>query len=553
MRIEKIFLILVLVLLLYGCQKYESKKLPYAQNKTASTEIKNESLNASMSPILYIIKIEKPSYLYGTMHSSDSRLLKLPEVVEEAIHDSDKVYLELIPNNINTLNILKGAENNRTLEKILPKNVYAELKKQLSSKFIPISRISKFKVWFAFMTIISEDYLDDPAKPFLDKYIFEIALNYGKKTGELETAYEQIIIFDSLSIEEQINLLNETLGYMSQKKENRTEKERLIQLYLHGDDETFYSEMMESSMQMGKTMQNKSLYNKLVDSIITERNNVMAERIYSKVKDESESEFFAIGAGHLVGEDSVVSILKQKGLVVEKVNFKEKSECQSPKVIINGKCYLPYGKLSFAERNPLCEKIDTNYMREYCYKDVALKKKDSSICLNLDGKARDSCIRVVAKKSLNPKHCSILAGRERDICYYDLARDLDEPLLCDKIEFDLNMPALCYTYFSLEHSNISYCNKIDPKVNSDLVPGAFVGKRYNLICKKNPEFIATVFKPDTLIVKKEFSLTYNDCNEDKEECLLKDIVNSKDERECRSIKDPIVRDNCYGLVAVSLS
>ena len=60
----------------------------------ASTSVAQD-VKPTEKPWLWIVEGEKPSFLYGTIHVPDDRVLALPEVVEEAIGLSDGLLCEL--------------------------------------------------------------------------------------------------------------------------------------------------------------------------------------------------------------------------------------------------------------------------------------------------------------------------------------------------------------------------------------------------------------------------------------------------------------------------
>ena len=59
---------------------------------------------------------------------------------------------------------------------------------------------------------------------------------------------------------------------------------------------------------------------RFMDALLIQRNHVMAERIGEKLKAApGKGLFFAIGAGHLIGEEGVLKLLEKQGLKVTRV------------------------------------------------------------------------------------------------------------------------------------------------------------------------------------------------------------------------------------------
>src|SRR5215471_3003993 len=66
------------------------------------------AIQPTQNPLLWRIEGPVPSYLYGTIHIPDQRVLALPAVVKKAIAASDAVYTE-IPFDSNSLQTAAGA------------------------------------------------------------------------------------------------------------------------------------------------------------------------------------------------------------------------------------------------------------------------------------------------------------------------------------------------------------------------------------------------------------------------------------------------------------
>ncbi len=270
-------------------------------------------------PFLWKIKGKgiKDSYLYGTIHITDERVLALPEVVLDAIKDSDAVYTEVI---FDSDLQIKAAQvmrlNNQTLEDLLPKEIYEKTADYFKSKRMHISMFSKIKIWGVFMTITS---LEAPKqggnKISLDVYISRLGSNQGKEIGGLEKPEEQFTIFDSLTLEEQIILLNNTLNDVEKNKNmKKGSLDDILEAYLSGDEDK-----ISKVLQIGLN-ESDPLLNKINKELFIERNHKMTDRIIEKIKSNTDkSYFFTIGAGHYPGKEGILELLIQKGFIVERV------------------------------------------------------------------------------------------------------------------------------------------------------------------------------------------------------------------------------------------
>ncbi|MBS1201739.1 MAG: hypothetical protein H6R22_248, partial [Chromatiaceae bacterium] len=99
---------------------------------------------------------QNPSYLFGTIHSEDPRILDLPGPVLTAFADSPAFALEVVPD---TEAIIKSMvtmtyTDGRTLREVLPADMYPEVAAALQGLGMPPAAFRDFKPW-AVLTLIS--------------------------------------------------------------------------------------------------------------------------------------------------------------------------------------------------------------------------------------------------------------------------------------------------------------------------------------------------------------------------------------------------------------
>lgn len=187
--------------------------------KPDSSEISN---SATSEPFLWELEGENPSYLFGSIHLTGEDLLTLPDVVEEAIDDADYVFTEVKLDDATAMLSAQAVilDTGETLQGLLPANVEDKLDNYLETKGLSITVFSSFKIWSVATTITLLDDIQELAvSPSLDQYLWNLAEEKGKIMGGLETVEEQLNIFDSLTVDEQVILLNETLDMLIENEE----------------------------------------------------------------------------------------------------------------------------------------------------------------------------------------------------------------------------------------------------------------------------------------------------------------------------------------------
>ncbi|MEF8879749.1 MAG: TraB/GumN family protein [Candidatus Thermoplasmatota archaeon] len=305
---KTLFLILAVVCLTFstvltGC--LQEKKV----SSTTEAEIKKTD-----APFLWKIESTKNSYLFGTVHLRDDRVLNLNESVKEALNNADVVYTERKFDDETKIKMALSSRLNegKNVEDIISENLSQKLEKYLEDQGLSEYQIEDFKNYKIWVIAISlstvKDQLDNLGEPILDEYIWQTAEEKGKETYGLETTGDQLNIFGDLSIKNQTYLLNETLNQLIQyEEEGENPVELTLEAYLAGNAEKIY-ELTYSYFNESNPVDVK-LNNKL----FIERNKRMASRIAEVVlNNPDKSYFFAIGAGHFCGENSLLHFLNEE-------------------------------------------------------------------------------------------------------------------------------------------------------------------------------------------------------------------------------------------------
>lgn len=267
-------------------------------------------------PFLWMIEGEKPSFLYGTIHLPDERVLTLPEVVEKALDSADAAYVEVTPDELAGAVSQMMMPDGKTLKDVLPEDVYQRTRTYVESKGLPFAALERLKVWVITVQLPLLDYLQQLREhPPMDVMLYGRAKKEGKETGGIETLKEQLSVFDEFSRQEQVKLLQESLDQLEEEPGKAgSYMERLILAYLKGEDENLYSVLLEDMDQDDPVDQ------KFILHLFTERNLRMAERIAARLKENpGRSYFFAVGAGHLVGPEGVRKHLEEQGFRITRL------------------------------------------------------------------------------------------------------------------------------------------------------------------------------------------------------------------------------------------
>jgi len=253
------------------------------------------------------------SYVFGTMHSKDPRILYLPGIVMKAFNRSFQLVVEttLSQKSIQESRALMFAPHGQTLEQSTGKERFKKLREIAANYGIPTPVLQRFKIWAA------ASILSQPPQPkskhaaqltLLDRELEKMAHKMGKPVFALEKAIEQLGLFDRLSKEVQLEFLDQAI---KEYPNLEMELENLTAHYLAGRTGWIFCEMEESLKSLSPEL-NDFMTNKL----IKQRNHHMAERMLPKLN--SKATFVAIGALHLPGQEGVLSLLEKNGYKIRR-------------------------------------------------------------------------------------------------------------------------------------------------------------------------------------------------------------------------------------------
>ena len=248
------------------------------------------------------------SYLFGTIHSEDPSVSTLPAVVEKAFMDSDQLVLEVVLDTsmmIYTSKAMLFTDGNR-LSSVLGQQLFRKAASAMEERGIPELLLDRMKPW-AVATALAMPEMRTGM--FLDYVLYTRAQEEGMPIHGLETVQEQIGIFEDMSVEDQVAMLEETLQQRDLMEGIFTE---LLQAY-RARDLARLVRINEELMASG----NRKLAEDLRARLINERNYRMADRLSAYLG--AGNVFVAVGALHLPGEEGILRLLDKRGYMVTAV------------------------------------------------------------------------------------------------------------------------------------------------------------------------------------------------------------------------------------------
>lgn len=246
------------------------------------------------------------SFLFGTIHSEDPRVLDLPADVRTVFDASSTFVMELLPDfaAISAMTESMYFRDQRNLKQVLGEALFQRAVKALDARGIGAGVAIKLKPWAAAVTL---SFPESETGLFLDLLLYRRALRQGKETVGIEAAREQLGFFTGMAMPNQIALLRATLDHLELTESG---SEALISAWLARDVETLTA-INEAYLQRLPD----DLADRFRTQAIMERNARMARRL-TPILAEGDA-FIAVGALHLYGAEGLIQLLRDSGYEVK--------------------------------------------------------------------------------------------------------------------------------------------------------------------------------------------------------------------------------------------
>ncbi len=318
----------ILLVLLASAQTPKSNKTKNTTTKKSSSSVsKKQSEKKVENTLLWQISgngLKNPSYIFGTMHLLCDDDARLSDNLKKAIAQTDQIYFELdlddMAEMMSTVKYLRMKDNVK-LSDLLPAGDYERIKKYFSDNLpkMPFSMMERFKP-FMLTSLISESGFGCDNTNGMELSIMSEAKKTNKEIKGLETPEYQAGLFDSIPYEEQAK---ELLNYIDSSDKYAKATEELVEVYKKQDLQKIEELTMKSDTGMEKYL----------DLLVYNRNRHWMQALIMIL--HTKPSLIAVGAGHLPGEDGMLSLLKKAGFTLKPINntpppvAKEKSEVKS--------------------------------------------------------------------------------------------------------------------------------------------------------------------------------------------------------------------------------
>jgi len=248
------------------------------------------------------------SHLFGTIHSEDPEVLQLAAPVQKAFDASQAVVLEVLLD-MNAMMSSSAAMlmmDGRSLKDIVGEPLFSKAVAAMQVRGMPEMMTGHMQPWAVAVT------LSMPAPEtgqVLDVVLYQSALQSGKQLHGLETIKEQLDVFTSMSLADQVTMLKDAIEHFQEMDSLFVE---LLSAWKQRDLARLVA-INEKALATG----DQQFVDVFQKRLIVQRNHLMVERMQQYLK--KGRTFVAVGALHLPGEEGLLNLLEQKGYAVRVV------------------------------------------------------------------------------------------------------------------------------------------------------------------------------------------------------------------------------------------
>ncbi len=253
-------------------------------------------------------------WLLGSVHYLRSEDYPLPPNVDRLYEMADILVMELDLDDLDPIAVqgsFAGAgmlPPTSSLQSVLTPSVYRLAEARAAEFGLDLTLMARFEPWLVALTLmdLGMSAMGFNASQGLEQYLLRRAARDNKEVHGLEALEDQIRVFDQLSAMEQEALLVQTLTELD---EAHGAMDELLDAWRDGLLDALASQLTADFED----------FPNLYRALVIDRNVRWLDELQQLLSDERSS-LVVVGALHLVGEDSVIELLRGRGLTVVAVD-----------------------------------------------------------------------------------------------------------------------------------------------------------------------------------------------------------------------------------------
>jgi hypothetical protein len=247
-------------------------------------------------------------YLLGSIHVLRPSDYPLAPAVLKAYGDVKALFMEIDLSEIDSIKmqteLLASARlpEGKTLPSIMGDQRYKRAQNLAQEVGVDLGIFDAFAPWFVAEAIsqLQLQQLGFQPKSGVEMFFLDKARSDGKSVAGLETVHDQIALFDALTMDQQADYL---ISSLEEAHDLPKEVGAMVHAWAAGDTKWFADQLKS---EIGR---DPLLY----QSVLVARNRKWVPKIEALLNDD-RNYLVIVGTGHLVGQGSVIELLKKDGI-----------------------------------------------------------------------------------------------------------------------------------------------------------------------------------------------------------------------------------------------
>ena len=276
----------------------------------------SEQLDDTGAPVAWVVSdADSEMILFPTVHALPEDLNWRTARLDALMASADEVWFELgrtddpaIVAEIQQLMGRQGLSPEAPLSSRLDAAQFARLTDAAEALRLPIEQLDPLQPWLAAMTLVQVDLAragitgEQGVESVLTTELAE------REARSLETPADQIRVLSGLDEAIQIAFLMQSVDGIGEAAERL---DKIARSWAAGDLDLMETELIDEV---------RLDYPDVFEAIFTDRNAKWADQLTAELEG-SGSDFIAVGAGHLIGDDSVPDMLAERGYEVTRISL----------------------------------------------------------------------------------------------------------------------------------------------------------------------------------------------------------------------------------------
>ncbi|MGC4103659.1 TraB/GumN family protein [Ferruginibacter sp.] len=249
-------------------------------------------------------QLPAPSYLFGTFHLICKSDIPFGAQLKTAVKTAREMYMELDMDDPATVMgglLLMNMKGDTTLKSLYTKEEYEKVSAFFNDTLhTPVSMLGSMKPFFL-MAMLYPKMLPCKTMSGVEEELVKLAKENKKEIKGLETMAFQASVFDSIPYKQQAMELLKTIDSLESYKKYFA---NMVEVYKNQQMDKMEDLMTKSEFGMEDNQ----------DLLLDNRNKNWVQQLNTIMK--KESVFIAVGAGHLMGDMGLISLLRKEGYTV---------------------------------------------------------------------------------------------------------------------------------------------------------------------------------------------------------------------------------------------